>query len=452
MASMHTEDVALFSIPPVNTAEDNKVWIQYQPTFQTQGEYSSMDFVIPGNSLQYVDLANTELHTVVQIVKEDGTELSAADEEVGLPIDMIHHTMWSSVDVTLNQTLVSTSGSNYMYKAALETLVGYNHQTKKIHLSAIGFAGDEGYFDANHPSKGSTVTGVTGKTLNEGLTQRAKWFAGTGTAEFVGPLLADICNQERLILNGVDIGIKLWPTKDAFRLMSSPVGLKCKLLLKKVFLNVCKVDINPSVLLAHNSALELSTAKYPHQKSDVRIYHIPARSTGHIIENIYQGVVPSKMIIGLVDAEAYAGHYQKNPLKFGHNKLISAGFYVDGVPTPNRPFELDIPNNKYLPALLSLYRVTDKLWDNTDIGITRQSYKDGLTLLGFDVDPTASSDFKYVGVTKLGHTRLELRFAGEIDQPLVCIIYATFPGMVEIDKARVVTPTAVYDAYSKKKE
>ena len=34
--------------------------------------------------------------------------------------------------------------------------------------------------------------------------------------EFVGPLMADICNQDRLILSGVDIDIKLWPTRDEF--------------------------------------------------------------------------------------------------------------------------------------------------------------------------------------------------------------------------------------------
>ena len=43
-----------------------------------------------------------------------------------------------------------------------------------------------------------------------------------GVVEFVGPLMADICNQDRLILPGVDIDIKLWPTRDEFRLMTHP--------------------------------------------------------------------------------------------------------------------------------------------------------------------------------------------------------------------------------------
>ena len=453
MAAMHTEDVALFSTPPINTAEQNKVWIEYRPTFQTHGEYSSLDFFIPGNSLQYIDLANTELHTVVQIVKDDGSPLQLDKKESGLPIDMIHHTMWSSVDVTMNQQLVSTSGTNYMYKAAFETLLTYNNQTKKIQLSAIGYSGDEGNFNTTHPDGDIVVIGGQNRRLlNEGLRERSRWFGNNYEVEFAGPLLADICNQERLILNGVDIGIKLWPTKNVFRLMTSPRELKCKLIIKDCYLNVCKVDINPSVLLAHNSALELATAKYPHQKTDMRVFHIAAGQLGEILENIYQGAVPSKLIIGLVSADAYAGNFQKNPLKFDHFNLSSIGFYVDGIPTPQRPIELDVLNNKYLHGLLSLYRVTNKQWDNTDIGITRQSYRDGLCLIGFDVDPTASSDFKYVGVTKLGHTRLDIKFRTNLAEPVMCTLYAAFPGMIEINKARVVEPTATYDVYSKSRE
>ena len=38
--------------------------------------------------------------------------------------------------------------------------------------------------------------------------------------------MADICNQDRLLLPGVDIDIKLWPTRDEFRLITHPEGFK----------------------------------------------------------------------------------------------------------------------------------------------------------------------------------------------------------------------------------
>ena len=84
------------------------------------------------------------------------------------------------------------------------------------------------------------------------------------------------------------------------------------------------------------------------------------------------------------------------------------------------------------------------------MGITRQTYKDGLTLIGFDVDPTSSSDFRYIGVSKVGHTRLELKFHMEITGPLVLIVYATFPGIVEINEARVVEPSPIMIYFQRK--
>ena len=138
MTTMHTEDVALFSNPPYNTAEDKISWTQYQPTYANIGGegYNSINFNILGNATQYIDLSRTKLYLKLRVVKEDGSNWGA--DESGLPIDMILHTMWSSVDVTLNNIQVSGAGGNYMYKAAIECLLNYSKGTKEIQLQSIG--------------------------------------------------------------------------------------------------------------------------------------------------------------------------------------------------------------------------------------------------------------------------------------------------------------------------
>ena len=50
--------------------------------------------------------------------------------------------MWSSVDIKLNNNLISESGTNYMYKALLEALLTYDDNTKRIQLANEGFSGD----------------------------------------------------------------------------------------------------------------------------------------------------------------------------------------------------------------------------------------------------------------------------------------------------------------------
>ena len=55
-----------------------------------------------------------------------------------------------------------------------------------------------------------------------------------------------------------NIDIKLWPTRDEFRLMTHPPGLKCKLNIDEIYLDVCKVSVSPEVMMGHNAGLEVA--------------------------------------------------------------------------------------------------------------------------------------------------------------------------------------------------
>ena len=135
------------------------------------------------------------MYVRLKIEKEDAADFEATDS--ALPIDQIFHTMWSSVDVSLNQVQVSNTGTNYMYKAAIENVLNYSRHTKDLQLSAIGMTPDTANFNFTKPGQGSSATG-----FNSGLVARKELFGddGHGSCEFTGPLLADICNQGRLIL------------------------------------------------------------------------------------------------------------------------------------------------------------------------------------------------------------------------------------------------------------
>ena len=131
-------------------------------------------------------------------------------------------------------------------------------------------------------------------------------------------------------------------------------------------------------------------------------------------------------------------HLVKNPFHFQNFNLGKIGFYVDGESVPRHPYEFDFKNCQYLQGLLSLYRVTGKLNENTDIGITRNSYREGYNLIAFEVDPTTSPDFRYLGQGREGRTRLEIKFKEQLPEGVNVILYATFPETIEIDESRVV--------------
>ena len=61
----------------------------------------------------------------------------------------------------------------------------------------------------------------------------------------------------------------------------------------------------------HMAGLEISKGKYPLQKKVMLTKILPKGSFGEPFEDIFQGLVLSKMVIGMVDAEAYSGNFQK---------------------------------------------------------------------------------------------------------------------------------------------
>ena len=449
---IHTDEIALFSRPPVNVAEDRISWHEVRPSYMSNADYSSINFSIIGNSSQYVKLSDTELYVRINIEKEDGTPftttndngdtLPAGARETGAPIDFILHSMWSSVDIKLNNNLISESGTNYMYKALLEALLTYDDNTKRIQLANEGFSGDSGDFSQTNPEA---------PPYNHGLKTRFKWFKEHGVVEFVGPLMSDICNQDRLILPGVDIDIKLWPTRDEFRLITHPQGLKCKLNIEEIYLDVCKVSVSPEVMMGHNAGLEVADSVYPFSRTDIRTFNIAEGNFGINLEDMWQGEVPSRLVVGMVRSQAYNGDYNLNPYHFEHFDVSNIGFFVNGESTPRPSFKLDVGNGIYLQGLNSLYKITGKTMENSDIGITRDTYRQGYTLIGFDVDPTTSPDFCYVGKPREGHTKLEIRFKNGLPAPVTVILYATFPEIMTIDQARNVR-LEIKDKFAQRRE
>ncbi|GFU62934.1 uncharacterized protein F54H12.2 [Trichonephila clavipes] len=91
------------------------------------------------------------------------------------------------------------------------------------------------------------------KDNEEGLQKRSAFFESSASVDMIGPLHCDLFHQERLLLNLVDLKIKLIRSKPEFCLH----GKKgYKVTLEKITLLVRKVHVSPGVVLGHMKALE----------------------------------------------------------------------------------------------------------------------------------------------------------------------------------------------------
>jgi len=133
MAYLHTASAEslktvldLWAVPPTQTANP----------LSTLEDANTIEFVVPGNGEEYIDPSHTLLCEQCKILKNDGTNIAAAEELNVGPINYLLHTMWSQVGVSLNGKLVSQSASTYGYRSYIETALGYDRPAKLSHFTS----------------------------------------------------------------------------------------------------------------------------------------------------------------------------------------------------------------------------------------------------------------------------------------------------------------------------
>ena len=102
---------------------------------------------------------------------------------------------------------------NNLY-AYLETLLNYNAHAKKSHFtSSLQYDDTPGNFDA--------APDISGVNANKGLVKRQEFTLGGKVYALIGHIHSDIFSQEKMLLNGVEMRVRLLHIKDAFCLMDS---------------------------------------------------------------------------------------------------------------------------------------------------------------------------------------------------------------------------------------
>ncbi len=412
-------ELDLFSVPPTQTSIEHGHWIEYYP-LAAGTEYGPIEFNILGSGEEYMDLGNTALYLRAKIVKSDGSDLTA-DDQVG-PSNLFLHSLFSQVDVALNETLVSPSTNTYPYRAYLETLLSYGDEAKTSQLTSELWVKDE-------PGKLDDAT-------NTGLVERRSYTDTSKVVELFGRLHSDIFMQDRYLPNGVNVKIRLVRSKDAFALLCFDDNPTYRVKIEDAKLYVRKVKLAPSVHLGLIKALEKGTLKYPIRRVECKILSVPSRSMTFNKDSVISGQLPKRVVIGLVDNDAYNGIYGKNPYNFKHNKLNFLAVYLDGQQIPAKPLQPNFEEDMYIRSYLTLYQGTGMYGDDAGNTISRKEYKHGYTLYAFNLTPDLAEGLGHLNLIKHGDLRLVMHFAETLPETVNVVVYAEFDNIVEIDRNR----------------
>ena len=150
--------------------------IEYLPTSAIQ-DGVLITFEI-GKNERFTDLSELVIKTVVEIQGGNGTALTEKQftdgmsagtlEKVGV-INNLGHSLWEQIVLTMNDTKVTESSTNYAYKAMLETFLSYDDADEKSVLHLSSFKKGHGNITAEFP---------TATRANRELIECSRYFDG----------------------------------------------------------------------------------------------------------------------------------------------------------------------------------------------------------------------------------------------------------------------------------
>ncbi|XP_073234222.1 uncharacterized protein F54H12.2-like [Porites lutea] len=418
-------ELDLFTIPTTQTSIHKGQWIEYHPLSNIT-DTGPIEFNVTETGEEYSDLAGTQLHVKAKIKKANGTALDA-DTQVG-PVNLFLYSLFSQVDVSLNERLISASTYTYPYRAMIESLLKYGKKTKTSQLSmAMFYRHTAGKMNVMNPL-------AADDEANLGLRVRYEFTKESHTVDLMGPIHSDIFFQDLLMVNGVNLRIKLNRAKNVFCLVSSAAGANFKVVNTEAILFVRRVKVASFIILGHAAGLKHSSAKYPIRRIDCKVLSIPRGFSSFNPDNIFLGQIPKR----LVDREAYNGRYRTNPFYFKHHNLTQVGVCVDGEQIPRKPLFLNFDaagGQNVIAGYQSLFSGIGRLSQDMGNQINRSDYGSGYTLFAFDLTPDhyPGDHFELI---KQGNLRLELHFSEAPANTVNLIVYAELQNVIEVDANR----------------
>ncbi|GFQ66137.1 uncharacterized protein TNCT_53801 [Trichonephila clavata] len=142
-----------------------------------------------------------------------------------------------------------------------------------------------------------------------------------------------------------------------------------------------RCDVSSSILVGHEKALGQSLVQMPFTRIETNTFTLSSGLKSVIIPNAVNGILPSRMILGLVSNSAFNGDFQRNHFDFKNYNLSYISLSENGVQITMSAYTPSYKNNLFARNYLSLF--TDLAQNNTNV--TREEYKNNTCLYAFDL-------------------------------------------------------------------
>ena len=271
-------ELDVLSVPPTMTSMQESQWVEHFPVASIAND-SPIEFMIPPQTEFWTDLSQSFLYVKFKIIQAADDSALANDANIA-PVNNFLHSMFSNIDLYLNNKLITSGSNNYPYRAYIENLLSYSPESKKTHLRA----GELWIKDtAGHMTDAQT------EGNNAGAKQRIAAIAESKTVELFGRLHLDVFLQEKYLPNGVEIRLRLNKSRPEFCIIQHTGEPKVKIQFESVSFHVRNVELSPVVANNLNQLIAQNNMKIPIRRVEVKTFSITNGTLSKVEDHLFQG-------------------------------------------------------------------------------------------------------------------------------------------------------------------
>lgn len=407
---------------------------EHHPVGFNKSDYTEpIRFFVRGSE-HWIDLEKSYIEINGQVKGKTGASSSvdavSATDGVTLTNNFLHN-LFSSVHVSINDCAVTFSNDHYPYLAYMQNLMNYTRDFAASNGSVYLWEKDT----AGHMNKPDTE--------NEGAVERKTWIKTGNKVSGILKLRSPLFLLEQYICSFLNLDITLKRTTNHdFCFITSFPSSDFKFQIDSITFHIRKVKLLTSVAASIEKIMhDLGTnIEYPLRDARVMTKTYAGYGTVLIEDNLFHGLIPNRVVVGIVDNTAFSGAKAKNPFNFEHKGITEIGITVNGVATPYNTVTMDFTGKNYARIyhlmLDAMQGVTD-ITNTNAVNITQEEFGNGYTLFNFDMSPDQYGNMNQHLFNQPANVQLKIKFArGQAAETITLVVYYELFSRLVVDDTR----------------
>ena len=396
-------------------------------------KYGPWQYHCPPDHKNFIDLNTLTWNGKVKVINKtdpNSPVISGANNDINCSVvNNFIHSMISKVTYQINDFQMGDSAAkSYSYKAYIDNVLSFSEGAKKQSLKYHGYEKDTaGNFD--------DVNKIVASNKNIGFKNRSELFCSNKYFHFSVKLRIDLANIDQFLQPGVQLRFEIERNSDAFALLSDAADdVTFEFEMKDSTVEFDKMIPTPDYLNHFEKNILQEPLIYSYDKSQIHYFPYPANVNDLSIYSMFHtDKLPSYLVFGLVDNDAFDGSVSKNPFNFQHFDLKEFYLLVNGNSVPTQPVKLDITSMDYHHTYVNEFLDKLKLKNSNDsIGISADDWIKGSFFWIADLNVDKCCNF-HEHNHKGGTIHLKLQTKSALPKTTRLIVYSSSRERMSID-------------------